>query len=111
MGYYSGIDRTHELEVPRSELIRALADGIDIVELLRDEGYDPYLTKDGDMVDIANKTGWRKHHGEYASLWKVIAPYVNEGAIVYFEGEGGDRWRILFTEQQAFEQIGTTTYG
>jgi hypothetical protein len=110
MGYYSGIDRTKDLKITASEIERARADGIDIVERLREEGYEVDHDMTNDILDIFDESGHRKHYGEMFDLWLPIAQYVNEGAIVYFDGEGGDKWRIVFRNGRPIEERGTVVY-
>lgn len=110
MGYYSGIDRTSNLLISSAEIERARADGINIVEMIREEGYDVGWGGTESILDIFDEGGHRKHYGEFAGLWQKIAPYVNEGSIVYFCGEGGDQWRIVFGAGTAFEQDGRVVY-
>lgn len=46
------------------------------------------------ITDIVHQFKW---HGDEEKLWNLLAPYVNDGYIVWF-GESGDTWRYIFED-------------
>ena len=38
-------------------------------------------------------------------LWLALAPHLDDGAILEFLGEGGERWRVRWHEGRVFEEF------
>lgn len=51
-----------------------------------------------------DKTGGEEH------FLRALAPFVDEGSIVAFEGEDGQHWRYIFENGEMRTQTGTITY-
>ena len=63
-------------------------------------GYYTDFNKGGDCVDIF------KEHGKFVSddeMFSSIAPYVEHGSFLEFEGEDGYLWRYVFTQDEMHE--------
>lgn len=72
----------------------------EFVKNMRWWGYDTDFNEDGDCIDIFKEQGKFVCDDE---MFSSIAPYVEHGSFIEFEGEDGYLWRYVFTHGEMHE--------
>ena len=86
-----------------------------LVKLLEEWRYSAYTCPVSDMEKLANLSEHGDVHiedfcgekwGDDDTLWSVLSPYIEDGAIVQMHGEDDAHWRYVFNGGAFVEQFG-----
>jgi hypothetical protein len=80
----------------------------ELADALLDWRYEAESDEGGDIVRvefIGEKLG-DEHH-----LWRVLAPFVEDGSYLEYIGEDDERWRYEFVGGRLYERSGTNVWG
>ena len=74
---------------------KTILESVNIAEALEEIRYIPEYNKNG---DICNVQFIGEKYGDEEIFFKALAPYVETGSYLCFEGEDGDTWKWVFNE-------------